>query len=149
MGMWPQVSIDLPQGYSLCFGCGQDNSIGLKMKFAPDGKGVKAVFNADIHYQGWPGYLHGGIVACLLDEAVSHAAATTGARCVTARLNTRMKRLIPIDVPLTVTGHVTRKTRKVIECTAIVSMPDGTIAAEGSATHFVINTRPEAGKSGG
>lgn len=149
MGMWPQVSIDLPQGYSLCFGCGQDNPIGLRMKFSPDSKGVKAIFNADRRYQGWPGYLHGGIVACLLDEAVSHAAAATGGRCVTARLNTRMRRLIPIDTPLTVTSHVTRKTRKVIECAAAVSLPDGTIAAEGSATHFVIETRLEAGKNGG
>jgi len=149
MGMWPQVSIDLPPGYGLCFGCGQDNPIGLKMKFGPDGKGVKTIFTADRRFQGWPGYVHGGIVSCLLDEAVSHASATAGVRCVTARLNTRLKRLIPVDVPLVITAHVTRKTRKVIECTAMICMPDGAIAAEGTATHFVINTRPEAGKSGG
>jgi len=147
MGMWPQVSIDLPEGYGLCFGCGQDNPIGLKMKFAPDGKGVSAIFNPDARYQGWPGYLHGGIVACLLDEAMSHAAGATGARCVTARFETRLKRLTPISGPLTVTGHVTRKTRKVIECAAAVSLADGTVAAEGNATHFVINARPEAGRN--
>jgi acyl-coenzyme A thioesterase PaaI-like protein len=147
MGTWPQVSISLPEGYSLCFGCGQDNPIGLKMKFVPDGKGVRAVFNPDERYQGWPGYLHGGIVACLLDEAMSHAAGATGARCVTARFETRLKRLVPISGPLTVTSHVTRKTRKVIECASVLSLADGTIAAEGSATHFVIDARPESGKN--
>jgi hypothetical protein len=40
---WPQVALDLPEGYSQCFGCGQDNPIGLKLKFEPDGKGVKAI----------------------------------------------------------------------------------------------------------
>jgi acyl-coenzyme A thioesterase PaaI-like protein len=92
MGNWPQVSIDLPEGYSQCFGCGQDNPIGLKMKFEPDGKGIKAIFTADERYQGWPGYLHGGIVGCLLDEVMSNAAYIQGIRCVTAKFESRLKR---------------------------------------------------------
>jgi hypothetical protein len=85
MASWPQISIDLPPGYGGCFGCGQDNPIGLKMKFTPDGEGVRSVVKLDERYQGWPGYLHGGIVGCLLDEAMSHAALATGAHCITAK----------------------------------------------------------------
>ena len=141
MGNWPQVAIDLPEGYSQCFGCGQDNPIGLKLKFEPDGKGVKAIFTPDERYQGWPGYLHGGIVGCLLDEVMSNAAVSEGVRCVTARFESRLKSLIPIGIPLIITSHTTRKTRKVIECASAVRLQDGTVVAEGSATHFVIDVQ--------
>jgi acyl-coenzyme A thioesterase PaaI-like protein len=138
---WPQVSIDLPESYRHCFGCGTDNPIGLKLKFEPDGKGIKSVFTPDERYQGWPGYLHGGIVGCLLDEVMSNAAYQQGIRCITAKYEARLKRLIPIGEPLTITSHITRKTRKVIECTSAVKLSDGTVAAEGNATHFVIDVK--------
>lgn len=130
--------MNVPEGYSKCFGCGQDNPHGLKLKFTPEGKGVKAVFMPDERYQGWPGYLHGGIVGCLLDEAVGYAASVTGVRCVTAKFEMRLKRLTPINGPLTVTGHIVKKTRKVIQSTAEVSLADGTVMAEASATQFVV-----------
>jgi acyl-coenzyme A thioesterase PaaI-like protein len=140
MGIWPQVNMDLPEGYSHCFGCGQDNPIGLKLKFERDGKGVKGQFVAGEQYQGWPGYLHGGIVGCLLDEAMSYAALFEGQRSLTARMEMRLKKLVPINEPLTITGAVIRKTRKVIECISAVSLKDGTIVAEGKATQFVVGT---------
>ncbi len=139
MVTWPQVNIELPPGYSLCFGCGADNTIGLKLKFQPDKNGVRADFMPSEQYQGWPGYLHGGIIGCLLDEAMSNAASSQGIRCVTARYEVRLKRLVPISEPLVVTASITKKTRKVIECVSSVSLKDGTIVAEGNATHFVMN----------
>lgn len=142
MGIWPQVNIDLPKGYNQCFGCGDSNPIGLKLKFRQDGNGVKADFIPSEQYQGWPGYLHGGIVGCLLDEVMSNAAASQGVRCVTARYEIRLKRLIPITEPLIITASVTRKTRKVIECVSAIRLKDSTIVAEGNATHFVIATSP-------
>lgn len=138
MSDWPQVRIDIKPNYSGCFGCGQNNPIGLRLKFERDGHGTKVEFTGSEQYQGWPGYLHGGIVGCLLDEVMSNAASAGGLRCITARYETRLKKLIPINAPLTINGHVTRKTRKVIECAAKITLKDGTVAAEGSATHFVI-----------
>jgi acyl-coenzyme A thioesterase PaaI-like protein len=139
MGTWPQVNMNLPDGYSQCFGCGQENPIGLKLKFHEEGKGVKAEFVAGEQYQGWPGYLHGGIVGCLLDEAMSYAVLFAGHRCVTARFEVRLKHLTPINEPLTITASVTRKTRKVIECTSAIGLKNGTIVAEGNATQFLVD----------
>lgn len=137
---WPQVSIELPVGYSQCFGCGQDNPVGLKLKFEVDGKGIKAIFTADERYQGWPGYLHGGIVGCLLDEVMSNVTYLQGIKCVTVKFESRLRRMTPINVPLTIYSHITRKTRKVIECASTMKLADGTVIAEGKATHFVIDT---------
>ena len=57
-----------------CFGCGQANPVGLRLEFllADDGSVVcfAAIPNT---FEGPPRYLHGGIVATLLDEAMSKA----------------------------------------------------------------------------
>jgi acyl-coenzyme A thioesterase PaaI-like protein len=147
MSNWPQILINLPENYRHCFGCGVDNPIGLKLKFEPDGKGIKSIFTPDERYQGWPGYLHGGIAGCLLDEVMSNAAYQQGIRCVTAKYEARLTRLIPIGVPLTITSNITRRTRKVIECASTIKLPDGTIVAEGNATQFVIDVQRASAKA--
>ena len=137
MGTWPQINMNLPDGYSKCFGCGP---IGLKLKFHEEGEGVKAEFTAGEQYQGWPGYLHGGIVGCLLDEAMSYAVLFAGQHCITAEFKVRLKRLTPINEPLVITSSITKKTRKVIECISAISLSDGTILAEGSAKQFIVDS---------
>jgi hypothetical protein len=61
-------------GPNRCFACGADNPDGLHLEFllAPDGSVVcfPAVSES---FVGYPGYLHGGIIATLLDEAMSKA----------------------------------------------------------------------------
>ena len=99
-----------------------------------------ASFTATEQYQGWPGFLHGGIAACLLDEAMSYAALFAGERSLTAKMEMRLKKLIPINELLTINGMVIKRTRKVIECSASITLQDGTDVAESTAKQFVINS---------
>jgi len=138
MVTWPKVSID--ERYSLCFGCGQKNPIGLKLNFGWDGKTARAEFTPTKLYQGWSEVVHGGIIMCILDEAMAYAARFEGMICITATIQARLKRPALIDEPLIVTASVTKKTRKLVETKAEVSLPDGTLVAEGIATQFVVNT---------
>ena len=57
-----------------CFGCGSANLQGLKLEFllAEDGTVVCPASIPD-RFEGHPGYLHGGIIATLLDETMSKA----------------------------------------------------------------------------
>lgn len=140
MTTWPQISIDTDRDNSLCFGCGQDNPIGLKLSFQWDGKTARAEFSPTEFYQGWPGMVHGGIVICLLDEAMSYAAIFEGMHCVTVKIQVKLRRPASINEPLVITSSVTKKTRKLVETRAVVSLMDGTMIAEGAATHFVANS---------
>jgi len=137
MTTWPQISIDPELGYSHCFGCGPDNPIGLKLSFQRDGDKVRGEFTPSELYQGWPDLVHGGIILCLLDEAMSYAVIFEGAHGVTARIQAKLGHTASINEPLIITASVTKKTRKLIESTATVSLKDGTLIAEGKATHFV------------
>jgi len=141
MKTWPQISVDTEKGYRLCFGCGQDNPIGLKLSFQWDGKTARAEFTPTKFYQGWSGLVHGGIMICILDEAMAYAALFEGMNCVTANMQVKLRRLAPIDEPLVITASTIKKTRKLVEAKAAISLKDGTLIAEGTATQFVINTK--------
>ena len=141
MSNWPQISLNTNKDYDRCFGCGQANPIGLKLNFQSDGKTVRTEFTPGEQFQGWSGYLHGGITACILDEVLSQAVHMEGLNCVTARLDTKLTHLIPINQPIVITSIVINKTRKVIKTKGIVYLQDGTIAAEGLGTHFVVGPK--------
>ncbi|MFC2047958.1 PaaI family thioesterase [Chloroflexota bacterium] len=140
MTTWPQISIDTERDLSLCFGCGQNNPIGLKLDFHRDGKIARAEFTPTELYQGWPGLIHGGIMICLLDEAMAYASLFEGITCVTAKMQIKLGRPASINEPLVITASVTKKTRKLVEAKATVSLRDGTMIAESTATQFVVNS---------
>ena len=141
MATWPQISIDTNRDYSLCFGCGQENPIGLKLDFQWDGKTARAEFTPTQFYQGWSGVVHGGIIMCLLDEAMGYASLFEGASCATAKMQVKLGRPASINEPLVITSSVIKKTRKLFETKAAVSLNDGTLIAEGKATQFVVNAQ--------
>jgi uncharacterized protein (TIGR00369 family) len=65
---------------NMCFGCGQKNPMGLKLRFTESDDYLHAVWQPTETYQGYPNVLHGGIIAALLDEI--------GAWCVSVKLGT-------------------------------------------------------------
>ena len=140
---WPKVPSNLSGEYGMCFGCGRDNPIGLKLRFEWDGKTARAEFTPGEYHQGWSGFLHGGIVTCVLDEALTYAAYFTGVDCITAEINVRIKRSAPINQPMVVTSSVAKKTRKLIETKASLCLKDGTVVAEGTSTQFVVKNRED------
>ena len=57
-----------------CFGCGHSNSVGLKMDFYADEAFVYSWLTLAEHYCSYDKYVHGGIVATILDEIMTWAA---------------------------------------------------------------------------
>ncbi len=141
MANWPKVSIDTVKEYTLCFGCGRENPIGLKLSFQWDGKTARAEFTPTKFYQSWSGLVHGGIIICILDEAMGYAAIFEGMNCVTAQMQVKLRRPASIDEPLIITSSTIKKTRKLVETKAAISLKDGMVIAEGTATQFIINTK--------
>lgn len=58
----------------LCLVCGMENELGLKARFyAMDHDEILAVCMPMEEHQSYPGRLHGGISAALLDETLGRA----------------------------------------------------------------------------
>ncbi len=149
MANWPQPSVDTEKDFDMCFVCGPKNPIGLKLHFTQDGQTVSTEFTPDKLYQGWSGVVHGGIIGSVLDEAMSYAALFSGVNTVTARMQTRFKRPAQIGEPLIITAWLTKKTRRLVEAKAEVSLKDGTPIADGTATMFILSQRKEWPKGNG
>lgn len=127
---------DVPFDDGNCFACGPENPIGMHLYFErdPGDDGVLCRCTLSANYQGWRGIAHGGIVMALLDEAMAHAAGYAGHRGVTASVNVRFRKPVPLDVPIEVRGRVTFERRRVVGVEAWISDAQGTLLArsEGS-----------------
>lgn len=123
----------------MCFVCGMENPIGLGLFFYEDGDGrVVATFTPREEHQGYPGLLHGGIAAALLDEVLGRVAIGRGVWLMTARMEIRYKQMIPLDQPLTVVGETVRETRRLLEAKGELRLADGTVAATATATYLPV-----------
>jgi acyl-coenzyme A thioesterase PaaI-like protein len=138
METYPRIELDRLKEYAMCFGCGQANPIGLKLKFDWDGRTARAVFTPGENHQGWAGFLHGGITAALLDESIGWASLLAGHHTVTARMQTRYRKMIPIGLPIVLTCTITKNTSRLLETEAKISSEDGTVMAEATSTQFVV-----------
>jgi acyl-coenzyme A thioesterase PaaI-like protein len=78
-----------------CFACGSNDGIGLGLKFYKNEDGaVFGNFFADPKYEGYSGIIHGGIIATLLDSAMTHCLLMKDIPAFTGRLS--VKYSIPI-----------------------------------------------------
>ena len=83
--------------YQRCFACGQRNPYGIHMVFRREDNTIVSDFSPREEYQGFPGMLHGGIVAVVLDEALNRTSllAEQPAWTMTGRLDIRYRRYVP------------------------------------------------------
>ena len=95
--------------HNRCFGCGPANPGGLQLEFflAADGTVVcPATISAT--FDGHPGYLHGGIIATLLDETMSKSVRAMGLTAMTRHMEVDFRRPVPSDTPIRMEGRVVR-----------------------------------------
>lgn len=103
-----------------CFGCGLGNQIGLRLTFqvAASEKGVltsTAAVQLDRRFEGSAGFLHGGILATLMDEAMSKLNRPLGVKAMTRHLEIDYLRPSPAGEPLRLVGtHLRRDGRKLL-----------------------------------
>jgi uncharacterized protein (TIGR00369 family) len=112
-----------------CFGCGQENDIGLKLEFYRSEDGVSATFTPRSEHEGYTRMTHGGIVSTILDEAMSWAVIDSGRLAVTARMSIDFRRPVPSGEPLTIRARVTRDRGRAVETEGELSSSDGQVLA--------------------
>lgn len=127
----PKIDVPEDLSFNLCFACGEDNPIGLKLRPSFDGEKVTAVFTPGDYHQGWHDITHGGIVYTLLDEVTAYALLCAGTEFgVTVKSEIQFKHIAPTGRPLHMSAWTTRVTRRLIETQGEVSLEDGTLVAQ-------------------
>jgi len=122
----------------VCFACGQENPIGLKLKPIHDGEKVIAEFTAGEFHQGWKNAIHGGILYTLLDEVNAYAMLCRGIEFgVTARSEISFKQAAPINEPIQASAWVTKVTKRLVETRGVLTLKDNTVLVDGNFLFYV------------
>ena len=119
-----------------CFVCGRENPYGLKLKFYENSPGeVEVEYTVPEQYQGYPGVVHGGVVAAMLDEVTGrvHMGGVPPRFMFTARLDVRYRKNVPVGQPLRIIGHAGKSRERTAVATAQIFGPDGDLLAEAEA----------------
>ena len=129
----------------MCFICGLENPFGLKLKIYEVEPGViETNFTAPEQYQSYPGILHGGIVATILDEISgrAHMGDPSQARFMfTAKLEVKYRKNVPIGKPLHIVGKAGKARGRMAESWAGIYDESGILLAEGNS--LLVDIPPE------
>jgi len=110
----------------MCFGCGPQNGIGLHLTFAWNRDVYGTRWTPAQEHQGWADRVHGGLLALVLDEALSRAALELhGLHWVTAELTTRLKSPAKIGEQLLVQARIVIVRPRLIVCEGEVRAETG------------------------
>jgi uncharacterized protein (TIGR00369 family) len=85
------------EAHPFCMVCSQSNPSGLALKFTTNDDGsVSASFQGHPALEGFQGVLHGGVIALLLDGAMTNCMFARGCVAMTAELNVRYREPVVI-----------------------------------------------------
>jgi len=124
--------------FPTCFACGKDNPVGLQLDFTKDGSEARSEFTISERYEGWYGFIHGGIICTILDEAMAYTY-FPDTKGVTAKAEFRFRQPAPVGEPMVVTARLVKRTRKLLTAEATLALKDGTILAESTARAYIVN----------
>ena len=125
-----------------CFGCGPANAGGLHLEFlvAEDGSVVCLPTIPD-SFEGPAGYLHGGIIATLLDEAMSKSIRARGLTAMTRQMEIDYLRPVPSGAPIRMEGSVQRSEGRKHWTEARILDEKGTVLAIGKGLFIEVRAR--------
>ncbi|MDD3718510.1 MAG: PaaI family thioesterase [Actinomycetota bacterium] len=111
-----------PEAFKTCWGCGDRNEHGLRIKSYWDGDESVCEWRAEPHHIAFPGYLNGGIIATIID---CHSVNTANAAVyrdegrepgteplvfyVTGSIYVEYLRPTPLDKPVTLRARIKEK----------------------------------------
>ena len=131
--------------HNRCFGCGPANPAGLRLEFllAEDGSVVCLATIPDT-FEGPRGFLHGGIVATLLDEAMSKSVRAKGFTAMTRHIEVDYLRPVPSGAPIRIEGRAIQSDGRKHQTEARILDAGGTVLARGKALFIEVSAAGKA-----
>jgi acyl-coenzyme A thioesterase PaaI-like protein len=124
----------------MCFVCGLQNDFGLHASFFETGAGeLVAIIKPTEQHQSYPGRMHGGVAAAILDETIGRAIANgkdDQVWGVTLELTTKFRKPIPLDQDIRIVGRVTREGPRFFEGTGEIVLQNGEIAVSAAGKYM-------------
>lgn len=126
-----------------CFGCGAANEGGLQLKFfLTEERHVVCVATVGDAFEGPKGFVHGGIIATLLDETMSKAVRAHGLVAMTRHMEVDYQRPVPSTAEIRLEGRVTRNEGRKHWTEANILDGNGKVLAHGKGLFIEVKAVP-------
>jgi uncharacterized protein (TIGR00369 family) len=110
-------------------------------------KQMRGNFRLGTEYQGAAGFIHGGIIATVLDEVMGKVCRFRGVHAVTAELTIEYLRPVQVDADLVVEGHEVEMTGRNLFVVGEIREVSGKVLARGKGRFVIIPTKQPANAS--
>lgn len=125
----------------MCMICGLENTYGVRASFynMEDGS-VGGLFTFRDEHQSYPGRVHGGMLATMIDELAGRVLWVDSPELVgvTMDINVKYKKPVPYGVPLKGIGTMTERLSRAYKAKCRIMDMDGTVLAEGEAKYLIM-----------
>jgi uncharacterized protein (TIGR00369 family) len=130
-----------PNPTNFCFGCGGANPRGMQLTFEQDdtAQRIRGRFRLSADYQGGAGFVHGGIIAMLLDEAMAKVSRFAKDHAVTGEMTIEYRKPVPVGEDIVVEGWEVGRDGRVRQREGEIRNASGVILASGRARFIEID----------
>ena len=132
-----------PNPENICFGCGGANARGMLLAFEQDdaAQRIRGNFRLGAEYQGGPGFIHGGIIATVLDEVMGKVCNFRRVRAVTAELSIEYLKPVPVDAELIVEGYEVEMKGRNLFLVGDIRDDSGRVLARGKGRFVIVDSK--------
>lgn len=89
-------------------------------------------------HQGPPGYVHGGALSAIMDDAMGMCAWANGHPVVAANLNVSFRKPVPLGQTIRIRAWVVEQRGRKVGAAGEILLPDGTAGVEASGTFVAV-----------
>ncbi|MGL5506782.1 MAG: PaaI family thioesterase [Paraclostridium sp.] len=122
-----------------CIICGVENKLGMNASFYElENNELVSICETKDWHQSYPGRVHGGMAAAILDETIGRAVSISDDTIwgVTVSLDIKYKKPVPTDCTIKVTGRITKENRKLFEGSGEIILPNGEVAVTATGKYM-------------
>jgi uncharacterized protein (TIGR00369 family) len=99
---------------------------------------VTCRLKAATRFEGPPGYMHGGAIATLMDEAMSKASRSAGGNAMTRKMEVEYLRPVPLRTLLLLEGRLIDVDGRKRSCRAELKKADGKLLARANGLFIAV-----------
>jgi len=123
---------------TMCFACGKDNPIGLKILFHVEGDECNAEFTPNKNHVGWHDTVHGGILYSALDDVTANVLYRQGRKAHTARCEIRYRHPARVGQALLLKGWIEKEKGRLVVLKGEARRKDDSVVVADCEARFML-----------
>ena len=123
---------------TMCFACGTDNPIGLRINFSLADERVTAQFTPNENHVGYENTVHGGIIYSALDDVMANCLYLQNIKAHTARCEIRYRKALEVGQTINLTGWIANRKRRLVILKGEARLIDGDVLVADCEASFMV-----------